>query len=203
MTQELFDEQDYEANVDFESIKGEIINLLESTGRPGIGNLIKWLNSSDFFDAPASTKFHGSVKHGLALHSLNVYRSLKELCDLYKIEIDNSSLIIIGLLHDVCKINVYHIEMRNRKIDGNWVQVPEYTFKDNLPLGHGEKSVMLLQRYIPLTMTEILSINWHMGSFDNRCQAYTGQCALQDAMTRSKIVLLTHMADSIATFIKE
>ena len=108
------------------------INLLRITGRKGIEDLITYLETTDFYEAPASTRYHNSKPGGLLEHSLNVYRALKELngyCGLY----DNETLVIVSLLHDICKIGFYTSIMRNVKKDGKWVQEPYYMVDDTSP----------------------------------------------------------------------
>ncbi len=118
---------------------------LDRVQREGIGRLAEYLESSDFYTAPASTRFHGAYEGGLLAHSLNVYENLykKQAYDeVWKEQlkdIPDESLIICGLLHDICKTHYYTIEMRNKKVDGRWEQVPFYAVDDKVPYGHGEK----------------------------------------------------------------
>ena len=148
-----------------EATKSEIISLLKKVNRDGIDRLIEFLEKTDFFTAPASTKFHSNYEGGLADHSLNVYKELKELTNGQWPE---ESIIIIGILHDICKVNNYKVEMRNKKNPdtGVWYQEPYYTTDDMMPLGHGEKSVMLISEFIRLTKEELYSIRWHMGGYE-------------------------------------
>ena len=118
--------------------------------RPGAEELLEWLESTDFFEAPASTKFHGAYHGGLLEHSLNVCRELLE-SDINK-SVSTESLVICGLLHDVCKAGVYHPETKRRRDPdtGRWEDYQGYTFSDPFPFGHGEKSVCLIARFIEL-----------------------------------------------------
>lgn len=147
-------------------MKEKFIELLRSTGRENIENVITWLEKTDFFIAPASTKFHGNHEGGLVQHSLNVLEIFREKIKRYDLKITDGSAIIAALLHDVCKANVYKVQERWRKDQNNkWEAYYPYVFEDSLPLGHGEKSVMLLQAQIKLTADEIFLIRYHMGSF--------------------------------------
>lgn len=124
---------------------------------------------SDFFTAPASTRFHGNYPGGLCEHSLHVYECLKdylqrERCKSdYNMNYSDETIAIVALLHDVCKINVYKSSTRNKKVDGQWVQVPYYEFEDEMPYGHGEKSVYMISPYMKLSREEAFAIRYHMG----------------------------------------
>lgn len=147
-------------------MKEEFLNLLKSINREGIDDLIKFIESTDFFKAPASTRFHGNFEGGLLSHSLKVYEILKEKLKHMPIEIDISddTVKIVALLHDICKVNFYKVEYRNAKNElGVWEKVPYYTVEDTIPYGHGEKSVMMITEYMKLTVEEKYAIRWHMG----------------------------------------
>ena len=131
-------------------IKAEFIEIYEkSIKRDGADKLLDYLsNRSDFFTAPASTRFHSSYDGGLAQHSINVYRCLvdylsrERVKELYKLSYSEETVAIVALLHDICKTDVYVKDFRNVKNDqGVWEKVPCYKFEDKLPYGHGEKSV--------------------------------------------------------------
>ena len=147
-------------------MKEEFLALLRKTNREGIEELINFLEKSDFFVAPASTRFHGNFEGGLAAHSMKVYEILKHKVEnsVIDVEIKEESIILIGLLHDICKTNFYKVDYRNAKNAlGVWEKVPYYTVDDTIPYGHGEKSVMMITEYIKLTPEEKYSIRWHMG----------------------------------------
>lgn len=183
-------------------LKEKYIALLRSTKRDGMEGLINYLdNNSDFFIAPASTRYHGAYQSGLLEHSIDVYEHLKTLCDaLGREDIPRDSIIIAALLHDLCKINFYKTEVRNRKNEkGIWEPVQSYRIDDELPLGHGEKSVYIAQQYIKLTVPEALAIRWHMGGF--LAQDYPSSQALTKAMEKYPLVTLTHMADLAAGYL--
>ena len=138
--------------------------------REGSDKLLDYLcNHSDFFTAPASTRFHGAHKGGLVEHSLNVYDSLCDYLsrtrakDIYHMEYNEESVAVAALLHDICKVNCYKESTRNVKVDGKWEQVPYYEFEDNLPYGHGEKSVYIITGFMRLSREEAFAIRYHMG----------------------------------------
>lgn len=171
--------------------------------RDGIEALLSWLEASDFFTAPASTKFHLSEEGGLCAHSINVYERLVRLCEAEWGEdgFNRESVAIIGLFHDLCKTNIYKVEMRNVKENGEWVQRPYFTVDDSLPYGHGEKSVYMLSGFMKLTREEAMAINWHMGGFDLRVQA--GSYDYSKAYNKYPLALMVHLADMQATFLDE
>lgn len=178
------------------------IDLLSSTQRPGIWQLITYLDEeTDFFTAPASTKYHGACPGGLLEHSLAVYDNLLKITKLYGLNCERDSLIICALLHDLCKANFYRSGIRNRKNlhSGKWEQVEVYEVSDQLPLGHGEKSVMVAQQYISLSPEEMLAIRWHMGGFDITATGMGGR-SLSQAMSNHPIVAALHMADLAACY---
>ena len=138
--------------------------------REGADKLLAYLESSDFFTAPASTRYHGAYEGGLLQHSLNVYDCLVDILnrprvkELYGIEYSEESIAIAALMHDVCKVNFYKTSFRNAKDEnGKWVSVPFYTIEDNLPYGHGEKSVYIVSGFMRLTRDEAFAIRYHMG----------------------------------------
>lgn len=178
-------------------MKEQFINLLKEIKREGINELIEFLEKTDFYTAPASTKFHCAYEGGLLEHSINVYKALKELT---KGEWSEDTIRIVALLHDICKINQYKVEMRNKKNEhGEWVKEPYYTTDDIMPLGHGEKSVMLISEFIKLTKEELYAIRWHMGGYEPK-ENY-GYVA--KAYEKYPLAVYTHMADLMSTYILE
>ena len=177
----------------------EFIKLLRSTNREGIENLIEFLKKTDFFKAPASTRFHGNYEGGLLEHSMKVYEILKHKVEnsIIKIDTPQESLILIALLHDLCKANYYKIDYRNAKNAlGVWEKVPYYTVEDTIPYGHGEKSVMMITEYIKLTPEEKYAIRWHMGYTEPK-ELYG---TIGEAYKKYPIALLTHEADLESTY---
>ena len=183
----------------------EFENLLLSVEREGIENLLGFIRKSDFYTAPASTKYHSCHEGGLLEHSLNVYKCLVAKLDnpIWKdalAEIPKESLVVSSLLHDLCKTYFYVVEYRNKKNDdGIWEKVPYYTIDDKIAYGHGEKSVMMIDEYIKLTPVERYSIRWHMGWSEPK-ENYN---ALGKAMGKYPLVLALHEADQEATYLLE
>ena len=182
----------------------------EHITRPGAAKLLDWLEKSDFFEAPASTRHHLAKPGGLVEHSINVYKQLRKLCmeNPFDAELpwltaeDEERIAICGLLHDVCKANFYTVEMRNRKNEqGEWEQYPFYTVKDQFPFGHGEKSVYIISSFMRLNRDEVMAIRWHMGGFDDTVRA--GSYAMSDAFKECPLAVLTHVADMLATYLEE
>lgn len=185
----------------------------QSITRPGADKLLAWLETTDFFEAPASTRFHLSRPGGLVEHSIHVYYRLHDLYVSERQHKENFAFIelskeeeetiaICALLHDICKANFYAVEMRNRKNEqGRWEQYPFYIVEDQLPYGHGEKSVYVISGFMKLTREEAMAIRWHMGFSDNEFKA--GGFAVGNAFEKFPLALLTHMADLQATYLDE
>jgi len=181
-------------------MKEEFINLLRSTKREGIEEVINFIERTDFFKAPASTRFHGNYEGGLLEHSMKVYEILKHKVSncITDLNVGEDTLIIVALLHDICKVNYYKVDYRNAKNErGEWEKVPYYTVEDTIPYGHGEKSVMMLTEYMKLTSEEKYAIRWHMG-FTEPKELYT---TLGQAFKRYPLALMLHEADLEATYL--
>lgn len=188
--------------------KEEFLDIFyDNIDREGADKLLDWLERSDFFVAPASTRRHNAFKGGLCQHSINVYKRLVKLLqfeygDDWQTKVNPESVAIIGLLHDVCKVDTYVEDYRNVKDDeGVWRKKPYYKVEDNLPYGHGEKSVYIISAFIRLTREEALAINWHMGEFDIRAQ--NGSYMISDVFYKYPLCFLSHLADLSATYLDE
>jgi len=170
--------------------------------RDNADGLLEWLSKTDFFTAPASTRFHCNYEGGLLEHSLNVYEVLMERY--FDPGSDNpESFAICGLLHDLCKVQYYKLSMRNVKNEatGEWERQPFYCVDDKFPYGHGEKSVYLIERFIRLKPVEAVAIRWHMGGFDDSARA--GSFAISEAFERYPLAIKLHLADLEATYLRE
>lgn len=180
-------------------MKEQFLTLLKKVNREGMDELIKFIEKTDFYKAPASTRFHGDHEGGLLEHSLKVYEILKykvENC-IEKMDVSEETIILVALLHDLCKANFYKIDYRNAKNAlGVWEKVPYYTVDDTIPYGHGEKSVMMITEYIKLTPEEKYAIRWHMG-FTEPKEQYS---CLGIAYQKYPFALLVHEADLEATY---
>ena len=202
--------------------------------RPGWSELMNYIQKSDFYTAPASSRFHLSCAGGLLQHSLNVYDALVgRLVDTMETDemalqvsghtvaaFKKETLAIAALLHDLCKTNFYTVEYRNQKTydkekvakanpyqvkrdNGGqfiWEQAPFYAISDKNPYGHGEKSVMMVEEFMKLTMEERYAIRWHMGMANangNELQAFNASCE------KYPLVLLLHNADMEASHFME
>lgn len=170
--------------------------------RSGSRELLEWLSTTDFFTAPASTKFHCACLGGLAQHSVNVYRVMREKH--FEEGKDNEeSFAICGLLHDVCKAQYYKTSTKNVKNEetGAWEKRPFYMVEDSFPYGHGEKSVFLIERFLRLKPAEAVAIRWHMGGFDD--SARSGNFAISLAYQKYPIAVKLHLADLESTYLRE
>ncbi len=199
-------------------------SLLAKVNRDGIDKLLAFIKKSDFYTAPASTRFHSCHEGGLLEHSMNVYNCLltKKKNPIWKDKlagIPDESFILSALLHDLCKTYFYSSELRNQKTydeekvktanprsvksDSNgkfiWETVPKYVIDDKIPYGHGEKSVMMIEEYIKLTPPERYAIRWHMGWSEPK-ENYN---ALGDAFGKYPLALALHEADQEATYLLE
>lgn len=188
-------------------IKERFIQLArDNIKREGIDNLLNYLEKSDFFTAPASTRFHSACEGGLCEHSLKVYdRYISNLRNEYGDDWQNKfsleSATVVALFHDVCKTDYYKVDYKNVKENGEWVQKPYYTVEDKLPYGHGEKSVYILSSFIKLTREEAMAINWHMGAFDSRVRG--GYYGLETVFYKYPLSLIFHLSDVQATYLDE
>ncbi|MBR3268584.1 MAG: hydrolase [Oscillospiraceae bacterium] len=189
--------------------KEEFLNIYrEHITRAGSDKLLSYLLSeeSDFFTAPASTRYHGAYEGGLLEHSLNVYHNLKaylareRVHDTFRFpEYSGESIAVCALLHDLCKMNFYSVDYRNAKNEqGVWEKVPFYKIDDRLPYGHGEKSVFMIQFFMHLRKEEAMAIRWHMG-FSGPEDANTVGRALE----RFPLAFALHVADMEATYFLE
>ena len=179
----------------------------EHIKREGADKLLEYLMStqSDFFIAPASTRFHGSYEGGLLEHSLNVYYCLKDYLsrervrETYNLSYSDESVAIVSLLHDLCKVNCYVKGTRNVKdASGVWQQVPTFEYSDDMPYGHGEKSVYIISGFMKLTREEAFAIRYHMGFSGSEPQSNVGS-----AFEKYPLAFALSTADMEATYFLE
>ena len=184
--------------------KSEFLEIFDRcVTRNGKERLLDWLCGTDFFVAPASTRFHGACECGLVMHSLNVYHLLRKKCEDGGFDYSDETIALVALCHDFCKINLYHEGSRNVKNEetGQWEKVKIYTSEDPFPYGHGEKSVFLVERFVRLTPEEAMAIRWHMGGFDDSARA--GNYSIGEAFKRYPLAVMAHLADLEATYLLE
>lgn len=190
------------------SHKDEFIKIYnQNIKREGADKLLEYLTSpaSDFFQAPASTRFHLSREGGLCEHSINVYHCLNDFLqrdkveNIYKLSVSDESIAISALLHDLCKVNCYKISFRNVKDDnGVWKKVPFYEYADDMPYGHGEKSVYIISGFMRLTREESFAIRYHMGFSGTEDIRNIGS-----AFEKFPLATALYMADMEATYFAE
>lgn len=202
-------------SIDIKANKEEFIELLKSTGREGVDDLLKYLEEgkNDFFRAPASTRFHLNEEGGLCQHSLNVCHAglkLRELAiaerpDLVS-DLSRESVIVVTLLHDINKSDIYKPTMKKVKgAFGIWEEVPGYDVDySNLPLGHGEKSaIMALLGGLEIYEEELIAIRWHMTAWDLAFQSPEAKNNINTARDNYPLVALLQLADGMAANIFE
>lgn len=195
-------------SIDTAALKDRFIDIYKTNiRREGADKLLDYLTSSksDFFTAPASTRFHGSYEGGLLEHSLNVYDCLKDYMErprvkeLYKLTADDETIALISLLHDICKVNFYKVDYRNAKNDqGVWEKVPYYAIEDTLPYGHGEKSVYIITGFMRLSREEAFAIRYHMGFSGTEDKNQIG-----NAFEKFPLAYALHAADMEASYFLE
>lgn len=189
--------------------------ILQSVQREGIDNLLAFIRKSDFYTAPASTRYHSCHEGGLLEHTLNVYDRLMNKCKdtlwQERATLKKENIVIAALLHDICKTYFYGTELKNKKVyretgsksDSNgrydWETVPSYTIEDKIPYGHGEKSVMMVEEFIKLEPIERYAIRWHMGFTEPKENWNT----IGMAIKKYPLVLALHEADLEATYLME
>ena len=200
--------------IEIEANKREFIELLKSTGREGVDDLIEYLDDGKnrFFNAPASTRFHLNEEGGLLQHSLNVCHAALELREVtikmrpdLEPELPRDSVIIASLLHDICKSDIYVPVIKKVKVNGIWTEEPGWDVDySNLPLGHGEKSAMMaLWGGLDITKEELLAIRWHMAAWDLPFQSPEEKNSLNTARDRYPLCSLINLADGIAANLVE
>ena len=197
--------QEIMSKEELEEQKEMILDLLRSTERDGIDKLADYLSdSTDFFTAPASTRFHSNFSGGLAQHCLNVYENFKSLLEIKGIEMSEDSIIICALLHDLCKCNTYVVETRNRKNEqGQWEKYNIWaTNKDvDIPLPHSSRSIAIIRKFIKLSIKEELTIFYHMGPYGGEDYEYRNM--LKAANEKYPQTVLFYVADTIASYLDE
>lgn len=182
--------------------RDEFIEIFtQNIQREGAQKLLQWLDTTDFFSAPASTKFHCACEQGLVMHSLNVYKVLRERH--FEEGDSEESFALCALLHDLCKAQFYKTSTRNVKNEetGQWEKKPFFLVEDMFPFGHGEKSVYLAERFIKLKPMEAMAIRWHMGGFDDAARG--GSFAVSVAFDKYPLAIKLHLADLEATYLRE
>ena len=199
--------------VDIKANKEEFLELLRSTKRDGIEDVITDLEELGFFTAPASAGHHLNIEGGLVLHSINtckaalaIWEGMKPLEPSLATEVKRDSIIIASLLHDVCKSDIYKRSVKKRKNAlGQWEDCEGYkvSYKD-FPMGHGEKSVvMLLLSGLELSDDEMLAIRWHMGAWGINMNSYEDERCYDTARALYPLVSIIQTADGLAAAILE
>jgi HD superfamily phosphohydrolase YqeK len=179
----------------FEQINKELLD----TQREGVNKLVAYLETTDFKTAPASTKYHLCVEGGLAQHSLNVLRFARLLNKELELNIEDASVVLSAILHDLCKADTYVMgeewDKEHKDKTGQWRKKSVWKIEDPLPLGHGEKSAIIASKFVDLKPEETIAIRWHMLKWDvSDAQKFT----LQDAMEQHSLLKIIALADQMA-----
>jgi len=180
---------------------------LKATKRKSVDGFLTWLITSDFYNAPASSKFHYNFKGGLCKHSLNVLDAGRKLNKDYNLGIPDESIVLACLLHDICKTNFYVEkevwDKQHKEITNEWQKTKEWGIEEAQPFGHGEKSVILAVRYLDLHDDEIAAIRWHMTAFDAGIHFnYPSGYAYRRSMEKYPLLKLLIISDQIAELIE-
>ena len=199
--------------MDINKNKEEFIELLRSTGRNGVEDVIESLEEMGFFSAPASAGHHLNIEGGLVQHSLNTCRAALAVWEGMKVlepsigkEVGRDSVIIASLLHDVCKSDIYVRSVKKRKnAIGQWEDCEGYKISyKNFPMGHGEKSVILLLcSGLEMSDDEMLAIRWHMGAWGINMNSYEDQRCFDTSKKMYPLVSIIQSADNLAANIME
>lgn len=203
--------------IECEANKNRFIELChQHIHRDGLDKVLAYLEKSDFYEAPSSASFHLNEKGGLCKHSINVFQTaLKLLEHVAKAAIEGGespfdeqpseeSVAISALFHDICKVKLYHqIEKWKKDDNGRWMSYPGYEIKDEFPLGHGEKSCLMLSWYMRLKPDEMLAIRWHMGMFDMGENGSSLRYAFRAATDKSPLVSIIQAADMLSANLLE
>lgn len=193
-----------------EQLRKEFETLVhDNITREGVDNLLNYLNTSDFYRSPASTKYHGSYAGGLVEHSINVYYSLIDeltfiLGKEWEKRYSKETVAIVSLFHDICKIGRYKPGKRNVKdpVTGQWHEEPTYFYnEDHVTMGHGSLSVYRIMQFMQLTEVEAGAIYWHMGAYDIGNYNTIGD--LSNHYTNNILAFALHRADMMATYVVE
>lgn len=193
--------------------KEEFIELLRSTHREGVEDLLEGLENMGFFTAPASANHHLNTEGGLVQHSLNtckaalmVWEGMAAIEPGLEKEVERESVIIASLLHDVCKSDIYFRTVKKKKTAiGTWEDNEGYKVSYKIfPMGHGEKSVILLLcNGIALSDDEMLAIRWHMGAWGINMNSYEDQRCFDTSQKLYPLVTIIQVADKLAANIME
>lgn len=203
--------------MNIEENKKEFINTLSRVSRPGVKELLDYLETTDMYTAPASAVYHLNVRGGLCKHCLNVYHNLETLSQLYAVDLSEESIILVALLHDLAKVDYYEHYIQNRKqyrptgrqYDENghfdWVQVGTYKVKDskerpNVYSEHGVCSFLMASKFIKLTEEETIAIINHHMDLDKSGYPRTD---ISEIYNRYPLASLLHVADTLATYLDE
>lgn len=201
-------------NIEIASQKQEFIDLCHKhIHRDGLDSLLEYLDHTDFYTAPSSTRFHLNEEGGLCRHSINVFemavkiyeaginQAIQEGRSPFKQPITMENIAIAALFHDLCKIGIYYKTEKFRKdAQGRWETYLAWEMRENYPVGHAEKSLFTIFKHIKsLEPGEVLAIRWHMGMFDVGESGSCSRRAFYDACEMSALVSIISSADFLSS----
>jgi len=184
-------------------IRGLFIAEMESFGRPGFDKMLGFMNKKGFFDDPASRQYHLAFKGGLVLHSWNVYQILKRVAKkIPEQPISPDKIFLCGALHDLCKMCFYGKNWKWYKgedTNNRWTKRDVWKVEDQYPLGHGEKTLFIIQQFIKVSVEEACALRWHMGYFDPGAHFFfPSGAAINRAWEQYPLARVVHIADMMS-----
>lgn len=176
---------------------GDLLSIIENIKfQRSPERFVQFLTQGDFFYAPASRVNHDNCDGGLYNHSKRVFNSMKILNKILKNRYSDQSLFYMSFGHDICKINYYKPKQMWYKDENNrWLSKPGWVIQDNFPVGHGQKSIILMLKYVQLTEQQMLAIRWHMGAFDKYTSDQVGKILYGSAQQMTPLTRMLHIAD--------
>jgi hypothetical protein len=186
--------------------------------RDGVQKLLEWLDTTDFYVAPASTQYHLCVEGGLCQHSLDVFENMINLCvshygEEFKPDVvfngqsaddkgafGMENIAIVALFHDLCKVGCYVKDFKNVKVDGRWVQQEYWRWDDKFVYGRGAKSVFIIQQFIRLYTDEAQAIRFHTAGHEDPLNDVTEKSYMQ-VFDKLPLAVFLYLADVIGTYI--
>lgn len=187
-------------------------STLNALDRKGIPAVLEFLRTTDYYTAPSSMSNHSNFQGGLVEHSILVYslamrirEGMVQMNPELDTKIPKGSVALSALLHDLCKCCFYKAVMKNKRgEDGQWTSYVGYTVEDQFPIGHGEKSVIMLQDMgLSMTPEEMLAIRYHMGCWDGNIMSNDMKYAHNRAVERAPLVVLIQTADYMSSLVYE
>ena len=185
-----------------EQNRKEVLERLSKINREGMDEFIKFLNNSTFFSDPASSRYHANFPGGLAFHSHNLGKIALSLNKLFNRNINEDTIYLVAIAHDLCKIGSYNIDNKWKKnSQGKWESYLTYCYNPNqIQCLHGTESALIASKYIKLTDEEQQAITYHMGAYrlsERDCNQ------MNNSIKKYSLVLLIQQADMATAYFYE